>query len=224
MASFSQTRQEILKRALRICGTISAGQEPRPEDFQAASDCLNTLNEDLHNEGVFLWQKEEFDITTVVDQASYTIANTYETVESARLIKSADDEWPMKQISNPDYEKIRDKTYTGDAYRYMMGNELTDQTITFWPVPDAILTVRCVGVKLHPTLVNNGDTADFPPNWLNVLTFGTAFYYSFEAQLPESRVQLLQGKYEMFLNKAKKRRYEEVDAVIDNAYENTYDE
>ena len=222
MASFSQTKQEIVKRAMRICGRIAAGQEPRTEDFNAASDCLNSLNEDLHNEGVFLWQRNEFDITTVASTASYTIADTYEGVESARIVKT-DEDWPIKPITNSEYVKITDKDYEGDPYKFKMGNELSSQTITFWPVPDAVMTIRCVGVLLHPTMTSNSDTPDFPPNWLNVLTFGTAYYYAMECQLDERRVSLLESQYNKFLAKAKRRKDEEVEAIVENAFENTYE-
>lgn len=56
---FTQTRNQIIKRALRIVGVLAQGEEPTPEQLTEANDCLSATLKALSNDGVNLWKQSE---------------------------------------------------------------------------------------------------------------------------------------------------------------------
>ena len=215
--SFVQTRNEIILRALRITGTVGKNATPSAATYNAASICLNALNEELRNEGVFLWQRAQFDITTVAGTAVYTIDDIYETVEKASLVE--DEETPIELITESEYFEKRKKDEEGKPEQFVMGHELSNQTLTLYPTPEDVYTIRCVGVKLLQELTSNSDVPEYPARWLNTLTFGTAYLYANEAQLPIERVNSLYSQYQVFLAKAKRKPQEAASIHIEGAYD-----
>lgn len=56
--AWDQTRNQIIKRALRIIGVLSQGNEPSSAQLIESSDALNGLMKSLSAENIWLWKME----------------------------------------------------------------------------------------------------------------------------------------------------------------------
>lgn len=57
--SFTQTRNQIIRRVLRIAGVVAQGEEPTPEQLIEADECLSVTLKAFSNDGVILWKQVE---------------------------------------------------------------------------------------------------------------------------------------------------------------------
>jgi hypothetical protein len=71
--TFSQTRNDIINRALSILGVKTRGRALTAEEVNEASDALNLFVKGLKSEGVYLWKYAEGTLFLTVGQESYTI-------------------------------------------------------------------------------------------------------------------------------------------------------
>ena len=120
---FTVTRNQIIKRALRIVGVLAQGEEPTPEQLTEANECISATLKALSNDGVNLWKQTErrIDFATAASQCtnggktylclrSHTSASTTEPGVGAN--------WHLywKEHSNSSTTAWVDATaYTGNA-------------------------------------------------------------------------------------------------------------
>jgi hypothetical protein len=71
--TFSQTRNDIINRALSILGVKTRGRALTAEEVNEASDALNLFVKGLKSEGIYLWKYAEGTLFLTVGQESYTI-------------------------------------------------------------------------------------------------------------------------------------------------------
>lgn len=71
--TFSQTRNDIINRALSILGVKTRGRALIAEEVNEASDALNLFVKGLKSEGVYLWKYAEGTLFLTVGQEAYTI-------------------------------------------------------------------------------------------------------------------------------------------------------
>lgn len=71
--TFSQTRNDIINRALSILGVKTRGRALSSEEVNEASDALNLFVKGLKSEGVYLWKYAEGTLFLTVGQESYVL-------------------------------------------------------------------------------------------------------------------------------------------------------
>jgi hypothetical protein len=71
--TFSQTRNDIINRALSILGVKTRGRALTAEEVNEASDALNLFVKGLKSEGIYLWKYAEGTLFLTVGQESYLI-------------------------------------------------------------------------------------------------------------------------------------------------------
>ncbi len=71
--TFSQTRNDIINRALSILGVKTRGRALTSEEVNEASDALNLFVKGLKSEGVYLWKYAEGTLFLTVGQESYVL-------------------------------------------------------------------------------------------------------------------------------------------------------
>jgi hypothetical protein len=71
--TFSQTRNDIISRALSILGVKTRGRALTAEEVNEASDALNLFVKGLKSEGVYLWKYAEGTLFLTVGQEAYRI-------------------------------------------------------------------------------------------------------------------------------------------------------
>ena len=95
--TFSQTRDDIINRALSIIGVKTRGRALSAEEVNEASDALNLFVKGLKSEGDYLWKYAEGTLFLTVGQESYELdgstANATEsftqTTSSAAAVSGA---------------------------------------------------------------------------------------------------------------------------------------
>lgn len=105
---FTQNRQQICTRALKICGAIGKGQSPLQQDMNDASDALNLAIADISNQGFNLMQIEQVTLRT----------QTSSTVSGYRCIKSHTAAAANQPGSGDTWQEywFEDSTITGAAW------------------------------------------------------------------------------------------------------------
>lgn len=71
--TFSQTKNDIINRALSILGVKTRGRALTAEEVNEASDALNLFVKGLKSEGVYLWKYSEGTLFLTVGQESYVL-------------------------------------------------------------------------------------------------------------------------------------------------------
>lgn len=95
-----QTRNDIIKRALRIIGAVAQGETPNAEQIDEGATALNSLVLSLSNEDIKLWKRvwltktlTASSVVTGTDFLNYTCIRSHTASASNRPVTGA--EWPM---------------------------------------------------------------------------------------------------------------------------------
>jgi hypothetical protein len=172
---FIQTRNDIIKSALRKLKAIEQGEEPTPEKTNGAAHALNSMVLSWHNEGIFLWT-----LADVTQTLTHSV-ETYSTVSAAVMgienpyIRRDDLDFPLASITKEEYDNINNKSQEGKPNKIYFFRGLSSYTIYLWPVPenssDILHYVNIVRLQDFDTAADN---PDFPVEWSNALIFGLA--------------------------------------------------
>ncbi len=76
MITFTETRDQFIKAALRKCGILAEGETATGQQISEGAEALNTLVAYWKSMGINLWCYQEIAIFPVVGQASYNIGAT----------------------------------------------------------------------------------------------------------------------------------------------------
>ena len=161
---FSQTRNDIINKALSILGVKTRGKALTAEEVNEASDALNLFVKGLKSEGVYLWKYAEGTLFLTVGQESYTLdgltANATEsftkTTTSAAAVSGA--------------TAIVVTSATGFTAGYYVGVMQDDGNI-FWTT---IASVAGTTINLTNALTDN------------VLSAATVYVYQTKITRPEA--------------------------------------
>ena len=74
-STFNQTRDQIIRAALRKCGAIQAGETPGPQLTQDCADQLNSMVKFWTTSGIHIWTETEAILYTQVGQAQYPLGS-----------------------------------------------------------------------------------------------------------------------------------------------------
>lgn len=74
--TFNESRDDIIKAALRKCGVLARGVTPTLAEINDASDDLNRMIKMWEADGIHLWSYAEMSVFPVVNQAAYTVGPT----------------------------------------------------------------------------------------------------------------------------------------------------
>ena len=69
--SLEKTRNDIINRALSLCGAKAVGEEAADEDVSLAAGALNDMIAHWETTGVHLWRRSDFTLFTQPGQAKY---------------------------------------------------------------------------------------------------------------------------------------------------------
>lgn len=72
-STFNETRNQIIKAALRKCGAIEAGETPGAQTIRDASDQLNAMVKHWSASGIHIWTTMEAVLFTQINQAQYVL-------------------------------------------------------------------------------------------------------------------------------------------------------
>ena len=189
LTTFNLTRDQIIRASYEDLGVAVAGEELEPEQIQVAQIAFNSLAKRYSMQGMHLWKRGRYSLTTVDGTASYTIAPTLGTgTEKAMRIlhcsrKNSDDaEVELTNYSLQEYDNLSDKTTTGTPTIYYYEPTRTSGTLYLWPVPDATFAANDTIEIIYEQAIQDMDVGnediDFPSEWYDALTLNLAYRLS----------------------------------------------
>lgn len=124
-------------------------------------------------------------------------------IEQAFLRSNNYSDIPLEIINRPLFQKITDKSATGQPSYLFFDNRLAPQ-IFLWPIPNQMTDVLHVQrVRMLEDFDAAANTADFPVRWLRALIYGLAADLSDDYKRPIDEHDRLFAKAEALFEEAK---------------------
>jgi len=178
--SYSTTRDDIIKRALRLVGALAQGETPTPTQVTEAATALNGLVKAWAADGMPLWAITEMTLTLVAGQSVYTVSNPkpLKVLQAWNHNTTSNVDIPMRIITQAEYNILGNKTSAGNPIQVYYSPNRDNGDFHLFPVPT---TVEQVANTLHyvcqiPFQDFNAstDAPDFPQEWYDAVTYGLA--------------------------------------------------
>lgn len=225
-SDFTVTKRQVIERAYRIVGALKSGVTINSSQMADGSLILNSVIRELDAKRVGPWSIKESTFTTVAGQTTYSSADGLPTdiyrLESAIYVKSSNDEIKVEVVGFHEYDKINDKTTTGDPEKILLSEDLTlsSKTAKLWPVPDAAKTMRLRYRRRMYDMDSDANNFDFPGEWYSCLSFLTAAELAEEYATDDNKVRRVMEIAQMKLRDMKAANVKSVEnsKVKDHEY------
>lgn len=86
--TFSVTRDDIIKAAMRKQGVLAKGENPEPEDYDDMAFALNLIIKSWVKGGIPMWKVSEVSFPAVINLNNYTIGPAVQTNISNGLVQA----------------------------------------------------------------------------------------------------------------------------------------
>lgn len=178
--SYSTTRDDIIKRALRLVGALAQGETPTANQVTEAATALNGLVKAWAADGMPLWAITEMTLTLVAGQSTYTVSNPkpLKVLQAWNHNVTSNVDIPMRIITQAEYNILGNKTSAGNPIQVYYSPNRDNGDFHLFPVPT---TVEQAANTLHyicqiPFQDFNAstDAPDFPQEWYDAVTYGLA--------------------------------------------------
>jgi len=208
--NFTVDKDKILHGALRKAGALAKGEVPDENEYQDASEVLESIILDLQNEGVQLWNTATATIDLAVESlplASTTLDDNTLSVEQMYHTDSNGYDTPILPMTEQEYydevEKAQSSTGSMPS-RYWFDMKLSTPKIYFHPkANDSTYDITYVKTVALDDLPKPTSNPQIPKRWLRALIYMVADDIADEYFLPVSERVILTRKAEMYKNKAK---------------------
>ena len=218
--NYTVTRDDVIKRALRIIGAIGQGETPPTDAVTEAAVALNQIVKEWNADGMQLWKYITTSaITLVASTTSYQIG-IGATVNQTAPLKvtqawlrntTTNADTPLILITKQEYDMLSVKSQTGQPnqlYYFPPGAVATEQvgTIYLFPTPNSDtatnLRLYLTGMTSIMDFDASSDTADFPSFYYNALAWALADQLSYEYGVPYAQQAMITKKAEVHKEKA----------------------
>jgi hypothetical protein len=181
-STFVANRDLIVRRSLRMVGAYTSTDLPRPEQLTDAITVLNIMLKAWSREG-FLWLRDFTTLTLIAGTNSYQLgpASTVPMerplhIYAANRKSTSGNEIPMISVTRADWMAIPNKTSNGVPVQFYYDPQTINGTFYVWPTPsvgttDVIVLDHDIQLDIMSDSLND---FDFPPNWLEVITYNLA--------------------------------------------------
>jgi hypothetical protein len=197
-ADFSVTRDEIIKRALRLLGVIAQGQTPSAIMIEEAASALNGLVKAWMADGMPLWAMKQAALTMVDGQKAYTIKiggdlSIYKPLKVYQAWLHNNDtniDVPMRILTRQEYNILGNKETQGMPIQVYYEPLRDEGIMHLFPRPDSYSADNCEVVFVYQRPFEDFDAAtdnpDFPQEWYDAVTYGLATRLAPEYGIPTS--------------------------------------
>ena len=191
---FIQTRDDIIKAALRKIGAVAPGDSPTAAEVTDASNALNSMVLSWQNEDIFLWSLSDDTVSMVASTANYTLDSDVLDISDAFIRDSDNYDTPVDIITREEYKGFGDKTTeTTKPSMMYVDYQLAAPVAYMYPVPSATHTLHFTKVQRVQDFDVASNNPDFPVRWSQALIYGLAASLSHEYGLSvEERTGLYQ--------------------------------
>ncbi len=183
ITTYSVTRDDIIKAALRTLRVIATSELPTPDMVSEAAQALNMMIKTWQARDIGLWLNTEVTVALVVAQASYyfgplgATGNTTRPLDfvELRVRDSGGSDTPIDLVARTEYFGQTLKTAAGTPSLAYYDPQLTNGKLYIWPTPDDA-TKTLVGTAKYPVQIFNvlTDNPQYPEEWYEALKFNLA--------------------------------------------------
>lgn len=187
---YSQTRDDIIKRALRLIGALAQGESPTTDQVTEAAVALNGLVKAWEADGMPLWAIKERTITLVTNTNTYTL----DTPKPLKVLQAwyrnatSNVDVPMRVITRDEYNRLGNKSSAGTPIQVYYEPRRDDGVLHVFPTPSATdaanINIHIVYQAPFDDFDLATDTPDFPQEWYDAVTYGLATRLAPEYGLP----------------------------------------
>jgi hypothetical protein len=195
-SNYTTTRDEIIKRALRLLGVIAQGQVPNADQYAEGSIALNSLVKAWQADGMPLWAIKQYAMSLVAGQKEYNIGVGLQ-VDTAKPLKvlqawlhdsiSAIDV-PMRILTRQEYNILGNKDTVGMPIQIYYDPQRDQGVMHVFPTPDNFSqvnkTINFVYQRPYEDFDTATDSPDFPQEGYDAVTYGLATRLAPEYGLP----------------------------------------
>lgn len=186
---FSLSRDDIIKRALRLVGVLAQGELPTTEQVDEASVALNGLVKAWQADGMPLWSLKERTVTLVSGQSIYTLSTPkpLKVIQAWNHNTTSNVDIPMRIITKQEYNILGNKTSTGNPIQVYYDPRRDTGELYVFPVPSTteqtLNVIKLVYQAPFEDFDASTDTPDFPQEWYDAVTYGLAVRLAGEYQI-----------------------------------------
>lgn len=187
---FTVTRDDIIKRALRLIGALAQGETPTTDQVSEAAVALNGLVKAWQADGMPLWALKQRSVTLVDGTASYTL----DTPKPLKIIQAwnhdstSNVDIPMRIITKQEYNILGNKTSSGNPIQCYYDPRRDTGVLYLFPVPSSaqvgLNSISLVYQAPFEDFDASTDTPDFPQEWYDAITYGLATRLAPEYGIP----------------------------------------
>ena len=183
-STFTVTRDDIIKAALRLLRVIGVGETPTTEDYTNCSQALNIMIKSWAKKGLPLWVTQDLSIPMLSTVSAYKLGPTATgtgsivmsrplKIISAYIRDSAGYDTPLILISRQEYMMQGSKTSAGTPNQFYYDRQEPNSTLYVFNVPaDSTHTIHAQIQRQFYDMTSSTDNFDFPEEFFQALKWG----------------------------------------------------
>ena len=196
---FNVTRDQVITGALRLVGAIAQGETPTAAMITEGSEALNMLAKAWQADGMPLWVMKEYTLTLVNGQNTYTVdPKLLKVIQAWNRDKNSKVDIPMRIVTNDEYNRLGNKTTSGNPIQIYHEPRLTTSTLKVFPTPTALEAtnneIHLVYQKQFDDFDGANDNPEFPSEYFAALKFNLADHLAFEYGMEMNDKKQLEAK------------------------------
>ena len=203
---YSQNRDEIIKRALRLLGVIAQGENPTTVQTEEAAVALNGLVKAWQADGMPLWAIKTKSMPLKQGKKTYVLGESatspdipmpkpLKVIQAWHFNAATNVNTPLRIVTQQEYNMLGNKTMpglpvqiwyqplvnTGEMHVFLTPDQYTEQ----------FLTLHFVYQAPFADFDSATDVPDFPQEWYDAVTYGLATRLAPEYGIPSADRKVL---------------------------------
>lgn len=202
--SFSLSRDDIIKAALRLVGAYGIGETPPAEDIADCAQAFNIMIKEIVTDAIPLWCVQEYEVPMVPGQSVYNLSAITGTTRPLKVLDvflrgPQGNDVSLELVSRYDYDKLGMKSSPGRANQCFYDPQLGAGQLTVYNVPaDATTTLHIVLQRQVQDINLATETPDFPQEAYNMLKWNLADNIALDYNAPTEVRREIMAKAERY--------------------------
>lgn len=173
--TFTLSRDDIIKAALRVTTAYGVGDAIPAEDINDCAQAFNIMMKEMVVDAIPLWCVQEYAIPTVAGQASYNLSTATGMRRPLKILDvflrdQTGNDVSLELVSRYDYNKLGQKASQGRANQCYYDPQLGAGNLILYNVPQDSTTTLHVTLQRQIQDINLAtENPDFPQEAYNML-------------------------------------------------------
>lgn len=182
-ATFSITRDQLIKASMQICGAIAASEAPSTTDLTDCSLMLGAMLKYWNTNGFEAWCYQTLNWPCVANQSQYTIGEVGANVTNTRplriaqawTVSSSGDIQPLVRQTRDEFNRLSPRLSPGPSNTFYYDQQIPLGIFNPWPVPNNTERTFYASIQRPINDITTGaGTFDIPQEGYLALIWGLA--------------------------------------------------